>query len=345
MSFATVKVDRPGKRVVLFLSSRAPTTWKVSTSRGTRLERIVLGGYNQQKIVDELSLVPVENLSFHANPENAISGLGGHMPSRDVLEGERVVDERPTATAVPNRREFDQIYADYVFTRAAKKLRRLTGLAFTTFTAQSTLRRDTQIVVLGPNAWSLAEDPKSELHGVSIYRGFYDDPALEHTFAVNHPLSKAVVKIDRPGKNVVLFLAAYEPTEWDVQVTDETILDGIILGGYFSQKTVDRLKDTKVLLRTAADDSRNRLLGTYGQQPSVDVWNGNRSEERAPTNRDEARANRAGSHFEYQQRKSDYEYTQTIRRLKEITGIECNSFLIENVAKVDSPIVIGRPNK
>jgi alpha-tubulin suppressor-like RCC1 family protein len=47
---ASLWVDRPQKRVILFLSSYSPVRWYINVSVGTVLERVILGGYYRQTV-------------------------------------------------------------------------------------------------------------------------------------------------------------------------------------------------------------------------------------------------------------------------------------------------------
>ena len=61
---AEVTVDRPGGTVVLVLGSYVPTRWMVTTTPGTRLGRVVLGGHESQRsevIVDGVKRAEVEH--------------------------------------------------------------------------------------------------------------------------------------------------------------------------------------------------------------------------------------------------------------------------------------------
>src|SRR6476620_6862804 len=67
-----------------------------------------------------------------------------------------------------------------------------------------------------------------ELHVVSLYEskvpvGGKDIPV------------KAQVVVNRPGRDVTLFLSAYEPCTWQVIVGPDTRLTKVILGGYHQQ--------------------------------------------------------------------------------------------------------------
>jgi len=44
------------------------------------------------------------------------------------------------------------------------------------------------------------------------------------------------VTVNRPGKRVILFLSSYEPVRWHVTVGNATIVEKVILGGYYRQE-------------------------------------------------------------------------------------------------------------
>ncbi len=69
---ANVIVDRPGKRVTLFLSAYEPVIWHVSATANTTIEKVILAGYYQQ-VVDGLAPgVPVLT-RFYYN-DSGVSG-------------------------------------------------------------------------------------------------------------------------------------------------------------------------------------------------------------------------------------------------------------------------------
>jgi hypothetical protein len=74
----------------------------------------------------------------------------------------------------------------------------------------------------------LAED--RELHVVGVYSGMSDGSSSR-----NHERGDAAVVVDRPGKHVTLVLSSYEPVLWHLTVADTTIIDQLILGGYYEQ--------------------------------------------------------------------------------------------------------------
>src|SRR6185503_731703 len=70
-----------------------------------------------------------------------------------------------------------------------------------------------------------------ELHAVSVYSGNVDGSASQ-----NHEQGQAAVTVDRPGTHVSLFLGSYEPVVWYVSATSGTIIEKVILGGYYRQR-------------------------------------------------------------------------------------------------------------
>ena len=69
-----------------------------------------------------------------------------------------------------------------------------------------------------------------ELHGIGVYSGNYNGGP-----SPNNLRGEALVKVNRPGKRVTLFLSAYEPVHWQVNVVSNTIVEKVILGGYYAQ--------------------------------------------------------------------------------------------------------------
>lgn len=81
-------------------------------------------------------------------------------------------------------------------------------------------------VVCATAALARAADP--ELHAVGLYEGF-DAPRDR-----SKP-GTAKIEVDRPNKEVVLVLTAYDPIEWTVTATPKTKLTKVILGGCHRQ--------------------------------------------------------------------------------------------------------------
>lgn len=69
-----------------------------------------------------------------------------------------------------------------------------------------------------------------EFHAVGVYSGNYHGGP-----SPNNLPGEAVVNVNRPGKLVTLFLSAYEPVHWQVNVADGTRVEKVILGGYYAQ--------------------------------------------------------------------------------------------------------------
>ncbi len=73
-----------------------------------------------------------------------------------------------------------------------------------------------------------------ELHVVSFYSGTGSDGGPSHA----NEQGQAAVIVNRPGKHVTLFLSSYEPVLWNVTAQPGTIIDRVILGGFYPQAVV-----------------------------------------------------------------------------------------------------------
>jgi hypothetical protein len=129
------------------------------------------------------------------------------------------------------------------------------------------------ITVIGTTPTNVAE-----LHVVAIYSG-----NVNGTSSPNHETGDSAVTVNRPGQHVILVLSAYEPTRWHVSVTDGTIIDSVLLLGYYDQSVDGLPPGTEVIELTAESNSsqyfyfstsmdtpgflRNvqRLCSTYGR--------------------------------------------------------------------------------
>jgi hypothetical protein len=82
---------------------------------------------------------------------------------------------------------------------------------------------------------SIPKVSADELHWVGYYEGFYPPGCPPHS-ATFRPLGAGLVKVNRPGKRVLLALTSYEPVVWQVQTAPDTTLAGVLLSGYHTQK-------------------------------------------------------------------------------------------------------------
>lgn len=81
---------------------------------------------------------------------------------------------------------------------------------------------------------------------VVVLLAAYSAPAAEkelHVVVAKHggapwdeKMATATVRVDRPGKEVVLLVAGGEYVEWDVSATPKTKLAKVIVGGFFRQR-------------------------------------------------------------------------------------------------------------
>lgn len=72
-----------------------------------------------------------------------------------------------------------------------------------------------------------------ELHIVGCYEGGYP-PGVTHGGG-NHPEGSVTITVDRPGKAVTLVLTAYEPVRWQLEPTEGTFIERVVLSGYHRQ--------------------------------------------------------------------------------------------------------------
>jgi len=82
-------------------------------------------------------------------------------------------------------------------------------------------------------AWGTPQPPTPtrELHVVGVYSGITPGGGASR----DHEPGDASIVVDRPGRSVTLFLSAYEPVLWHVSTSPDTIIEKVILGGYYEQ--------------------------------------------------------------------------------------------------------------
>jgi len=95
-------------------------------------------------------------------------------------------------------------------------------------------RSNTNSVISPPVNITVRGEPPGdrELHVVGAYSGTAPGGSTSH----NNEQGDAAVRVNRPGKRVTLVLSAYEPVVWHLTVGDATVVDRIILGGYYAQR-------------------------------------------------------------------------------------------------------------
>ncbi|MBC8353122.1 MAG: hypothetical protein H8E66_14090 [Planctomycetes bacterium] len=164
-----IHLDRPDKRVILFLSSYEPVIWDVRLEPGTTLEGIVLGGYNEQGVAERLvGMTRVIDASRQRPGRRKIPGTHGFMPSADVLAGKRIVEREPDLRFAHGRflrpeeyRAYEQAQYDYYFCQIGRVLHELTDLDFASYVAVHEVQDETGILVAGaPLLVSPADQPQ-----------------------------------------------------------------------------------------------------------------------------------------------------------------------------------------
>lgn len=99
------------------------------------------------------------------------------------------------------------------------------------------------------------QDADNEVHLVSIYEGF------EQTGHKIHG-PKALVNVDRPGKQVTLVLTSYSGATWHVTASKDTHIRKVILGGYEQQAVKGVPKSTEIT-KAWRGQSRTPLYYSY----------------------------------------------------------------------------------
>ncbi|HKS36830.1 MAG TPA: Ig-like domain-containing protein [Verrucomicrobiae bacterium] len=102
-----------------------------------------------------------------------------------------------------------------------------------TLTARTT-RADGTSLQSQPVRITVGSEPPGdrELHVIGVYSGTGPDGGPSR----NNERGDVSLTVNRPGKRVTLFLSAYEPVLWHVTVGEGTIVEKVILGGYYRQQ-------------------------------------------------------------------------------------------------------------
>ncbi len=102
---------------------------------------------------------------------------------------------------------------------------------------------------------ALAEDPANEVHLISIYQGFEQTDNKIHG-------PKAMVKVDRPGKQVTLVLTSYSGATWHVSATKDTRIKRVVLGGY-EQQAIQGVPETTEITKAWRGQTPTPLYYSY----------------------------------------------------------------------------------
>jgi hypothetical protein len=105
-----------------------------------------------------------------------------------------------------------------------------------------------------------ADSGDRELHAVGIYSGITSAGTTSH----NNERGDAAVVVRRPGRRVTLVLSSYEPVLWHVTVESNTVLERIILGGFYPQTVTGVPSDVEQIpsYLTAGSPGNYLYLGT-----------------------------------------------------------------------------------
>jgi len=63
---ASLTVDRPGKKVILFLSAYYPVNWQIKVTEGTEISEIIFGGNREQNVTGISSNIPLKKADYGA---------------------------------------------------------------------------------------------------------------------------------------------------------------------------------------------------------------------------------------------------------------------------------------
>lgn len=91
--------------------------------------------------------------------------------------------------------------------------------------------------------------PESELHVVCVYSG----RTAEGGASRDHEPGEVSVRVDRPGRVVTLLLCSYEPAMWQVFTTPDTLVERVILQGYYEQSVLGLPPEVEILSRWHQD--------------------------------------------------------------------------------------------
>jgi hypothetical protein len=139
-----------------------------------------------------------------------------------------------------------------------------------------------------------------ELHAIGVYSGNYNGGSSPH-----HEQGQASILVNRPGTGVTLFLSAYEPVLWHIAATNGTLIEKVILGGYYRQ-AIDGLPAGVPVVTRYYDE---------GAGSSDYLWSGYSID--------------------------NVEFLRTVSKLCDLTGMDLSSFQGAYTAPAPTPFVIA----
>ena len=114
--------------------------------------------------------------------------------------------------------------------------------------------------------------PDCEVYAYSAYR---QGQAMKGVYlSDDNETFNTQVKINQPGKCVVLFLSAYEPVVWDIYTTPATDLQAVIVGGHYEQMLRGMKPDVQTKVRNGNylhEGNDVCLQKFYGKDEIVDA--------------------------------------------------------------------------
>lgn len=110
---------------------------------------------------------------------------------------------------------------------------------------------------------------RRELHVVGVYSG-----CGESSTGTHHPEGTVDVVVNRPGQRVTLCLSSYEPEHWQIMATGETMIQKVILCGYYPQRVSGVASNVEIVETFHADNPSGGFLYLGYSVDSLEFYQG-----------------------------------------------------------------------
>lgn len=272
----TVEVRPTAKPVVLVLTSYFSVDWHVKAAAEVRIQKVIVSGYFAQEIKGLPAGVPVVNQSYFPDDGSRRKDGWFFAYQWNTPQWREMVRRLNDAIGLPVA-SFQSAYEGESFVVDGRRGRDL---------GQKELKPRAPAPKEPTPQELLAASARAELHVVGSYSPDGDNPGK--------PLD---VEVRATAKPVVLVLASYLETVWNVKVAEGARLKAVIVGGYFPQE-IDGLPADVPVCHFCPDAST--------------IFGGGRSRREAK--------------FFYAYKWNTIEYRRMVERLNDLTGLLVSTF-------------------
>ncbi len=202
-----VVLQRAEGPVLLVLTGYEAKTWRISNVGGVEIHSVVASGYHPQTVEGLPPGTPLVTTSYEEADKKYFYWFDGRI-SADA------------GSYAKQLRERNAEYAAFI-----ENIVRVTGYRPTTLQGRY---RNSDFAV----KYSRALPANAQVHAVAVYKG----EATKDVTPFGYPWGRVQVRVERKSAPLVLFLSAYEPTTWELDLREGVQIAAVILSGYHDQR-------------------------------------------------------------------------------------------------------------